>query len=491
MQGYKRRRGVPATAAAAASSCLLLLSVATKTGPQVVSGFQQYQQQPTALRKHFKHLKQRDHDQKHAIKSFPVARSWSETSRSRSSSRLHMSSAAAAAGTIDAAAAAAGVTVRLDQPLMPTHHLFTAAAGTTPSTAAATGATVVGKAVSKVSKTPVQEVLRNALAAVWESKIAKMALATFCLALVFSLSLRLMLGSSQVSDRLAKFFKLIKGRLERMTERYKPVTKGIPMPFEDENDGWGVCALKARKRLGKTNFMQFDFELPQPEYTVPLDLGQQLSLCCLDNDGNVARGSFFPFYKDVTNRPGSFSILAPNIDGMESSEQSIFRMGLENANFIRVMKHELKIGDEVALTLGDHRLSYKGQYLPVTDMVYIAYGTGIVPVLDQVRSVLPSGASSVSSVTVVWINETTRDFDVLAELLEKEYFKYSEKLAVSCIVGNVEDTPDFSSNDEINTAIPDFRQGTMAVLAGPSEILNKASFYLEDRGYPLDTICIL
>jgi hypothetical protein len=37
---------------------------------------------------------------------------------------------------------------------------------------------------------------------------------------------------------------------------------------------------------------QYDFDLPEPDYVLPLDLGQQVSLCCLDNDNNVAKGDF-------------------------------------------------------------------------------------------------------------------------------------------------------------------------------------------------------
>jgi len=269
-------------------------------------------------------------------------------------------------------------------------------------------------------------------------------------------------------------------------ERVKPDEQGIPMPFEEGNEGWGVSTLRSRKRLGKTNFIQYEFELPEPDYVLPLELGQQVSLCCLDNEGNVARGDFFPFSPTGKTKPGSFSVLVPN----KSPEENIVLLGLEAANFCRVVKQELKIGDEVAIKPGDTRLNYRGQYLPVTDILYIACGNGIVPVLEQARAVLPRGSSSVAAVTVVWINEETKDFDVLAEVLEKEYFKYSDKLAVSCIV----DSPrrrDWSDNNEINAAVPDFKQGTMAVLAGPTDLMEKAFYYLEDRGYPSDTICVL
>lgn len=158
-----------------------------------------------------------------------------------------------------------------------------------------------------------------------------------------------------------------------------------------------------------------------------------------------------------------------------------------------MLKQDLKVGDEVALKPGKNRLEYRGQYLPVTDMVYFACGTGIVPVMDQVRMVLPSSASSsVESVTVVWVNESTRDFDVIAEQLEKEYNKHSSKLAVSCIVDDLTKGQNtLSENSEIYEAVPDFIPGTMAVLSGPVPIMKQAVEYLEGRGYPLDCLCIL
>lgn len=155
-----------------------------------------------------------------------------------------------------------------------------------------------------------------------------------------------------------------------------------------------------------------------------------------------------------------------------------------------VLKQELKVGDEVAVQPGPRKLSYRGQYLPVTEMVYIACGVGIVPVLEQVRAVLPSGSSSVENVSVVWVNEDTKDFDVTAEQLEKEYFKYDTKLAVSCIVENLRKN-EIESNEEIAAAIPDFRPGVMAVVAGPEQVAMKAQQYLIKQGYPEDCICKL
>jgi len=316
------------------------------------------------------------------------------------------------------------------------------------------------------------------------SKSLRVAIVTFAIAFVLSMTVKY---SDSLFGGVGRVFKLAIGRVQRVLESLRSKEVGVPMPFDDEaKDGWGVCTVKSKRKLGKTSFVEYVFELPEPDYVLGLDLGQQISMCCLDNDSNVAKGDFFSYNQAAVPKPGQFSILVPN----RSHDANMKEIGVDAANFIRVIKQDLKVGDEVAVKPGPNKLSYRGQYLPVTDMVYFACGNGIVPVLDQVRAVLPSGSSSVKSVTVVWINEETKDFDVTAELLEKEYFKYSTKLAVSCIVTNPR-KKQIADNVEINAAVPDFRQGTMAVLAGPQDVMKRALIYLEDRGYPRDTICVL
>ena len=263
--------------------------------------------------------------------------------------------------------------------------------------------------------------------------------------------------------------------------------RGTPMYFDAKsNEGWGVCTLVSKRRLGQTNFAQFDFELPDPDTYLDLELGQQVSLCGLDESNNVVRGDFFVYQPDRRSKPGSFSILVPN----RSTDENKLLVGTETANLVQVLKQDMKVGDEIALKPGPRKLDYKGQYLPVTDMVYIAHGTGIVPVLEQVRTVLPSGSSTVKSVAVAWINEETRDFDVNADLLEREYFRYRKKMAVSCIVEDVTGTS-LRESAEVQASVPSFQPGTMAVVAGPESFADKTVDYLRERGYPRDTICVL
>ena len=154
----------------------------------------------------------------------------------------------------------------------------------------------------------------------------------------------------------------------------------------------------------------------------------------------------------------------------------------------QVLATELDIGDEIALQPGPRTLDYKGEYLPVTDMVYFAAGDGIVPVMEQVKSVLPPGSSSVKGVSVIWANSDDKDFDIALSTLEDEYFKYSTKLAVSCVVERVSR---LKKNAEVDEAVPDFNPGTMAVVSGPKTFAIEAIAVLLNKGYPENCICVL
>ena len=107
---------------------------------------------------------------------------------------------------------------------------------------------------------------------------------------------------------------------------------GTPMPFDysNDNEGWGVCTLRSKRRLGRSSFVQYEFDLPEPDYVLPLDLGQQISVCCLDNHSNVAKGEFFCYNLDSKTRLGTFSILAPNRTPTENE----FAIGDDAANFV-------------------------------------------------------------------------------------------------------------------------------------------------------------
>ena len=155
-----------------------------------------------------------------------------------------------------------------------------------------------------------------------------------------------------------------------------------------------------------------------------------------------------------------------------------------------VLRNELRPGDEVAIKPGKSHLTYGGKHVPVTDMVYLASGLGIVPILDQIKAITPRGSSSVKGASVTWFNNNRDDFDLAMDELEAEYMKHPSKLAVSCIMDDVVKNP-FEGNKEVEEAVPFFNAGTMAVVSGTKRFAEKARGYLMRKGYPENCICVL
>jgi hypothetical protein len=321
--------------------------------------------------------------------------------------------------------------------------------------------------------------------------------ATICLVLFFInwASKSDNVAGDDLLQKIFHLYKLARGRITRIVEEtidnVKRRKEYTPMPFEEAEGGWGTCTLSEKERHGSTSFLQFTFVLPNQDYILPLELGQTVSLCCLDDDDTVIQAEFFPFQLQRSIQPGKFSILVPDPESATTSSIINRDEALERQTAFAKAIQGLQLGDEVALQPGSLRLYYKGPPEPVTNIVYFAFGTGIVPVLDQLRTVLPnSSMSSVQSATVVWINTEPDDFDTIADVLEQEYYKYSRKLSVSCFVNDLV-TP-LSEIVDFNEAISSFQPGTMAILSGPSQTVSKAvSFLKEKRGFPDDCICVL
>jgi len=140
--------------------------------------------------------------------------------------------------------------------------------------------------------------------------------------------------SIRASLKALKF--IISGIISRVQTLFRKPSyaEGTPMPFDfsNENEGWGVCTLRSKRRLGRSSFVQYEFDLPEPDWVLPLELGQLISVCCLDNHSNVAKGEFFPYKPDAKPRLGTFSILAPNRTPTENE----FAIGDDAANFVSV-----------------------------------------------------------------------------------------------------------------------------------------------------------
>lgn len=276
----------------------------------------------------------------------------------------------------------------------------------------------------------------------------------------------------------------------------------MPMPF-DGDGGWGKCTLRSRtlgtSSVGSSSYAIYEFTLPEPYYSLSLGLGQQLEFCCLGPGDEICTGSFYPYDGSAAGAVGgSGSAENKRRKGGAGATAGVVRVVLPtdkvadegNSKFMEVLRDDLRPGDEVAIRPGKTHLSYRGKHVPVTDMVYVAYGLGIVPVLDQIRAITPKGSSSVTLSSVLWFNDNRDDFDLAMDDLEAEYMKYPGKLAVSCIMDDVLTHP-LEGNREVEESVPYFNAGTMAVVCGPKRFAEKVRGYLMRRGYPENCICVL
>jgi len=319
------------------------------------------------------------------------------------------------------------------------------------------------------------------------SQVFRTALITFAIALAIALVTKL--SSSFVgrlnplTQSLSHGYRVSRGRLLRIFDGRRNVKNngGTPMEFDgEEMDGWGVCTLSSREAVGRSQFVKYEFDLPRKDHTLDLLSGQQVELCYLDKRDHVAKGNYY-LYSPPTSK-GSFSLILPK-------NKRTYTTGADEEDKISTDLAELGIGDEVALKPGPETFQYHGQYFPITDMLHFVAGEGIAPVINQVKSVLPSGSSSLKLVKVVWMNQSEKDFDVGQSTLEDDYYKYFKKLAVSCIVEDFEKN-ELYDNDEIVANVPRFNPGTMVVISGPQLFVSKAKKFLRDMEYPDECICI-
>jgi len=290
---------------------------------------------------------------------------------------------------------------------------------------------------------------------------------------------------ARVAPDVLHVFRLLWGRVGRVIDFYRLKTRPVGEVLDLSGEDWGVATLLSKEAVGNNNgYVRYTFKIPDGK-VLPLDMAQQLTLCCLDGSNNVRKSDFF--VSSARHVGGKFEIIATR--GAKKDEAVL---GRESAAFHSVLYEQMELGDEVAIKPGKSTLEYRGQDLPVTDMVYLCNGLGVVPIINQVKELVGVQSSTVKTLSVVWINEKADEFYKGAyNELEDEFYKYNKQLDVSCCLENDVYSGSMSDNEEIVASVPDFQPGTMAVLAGPDYFVKKANMFLQSKGYPADCICAL
>lgn len=77
----------------------------------------------------------------------------------------------------------------------------------------------------------------------------------------------------------------------------------------------------------------YEFALPKSDYSLPLQLGQQLDFCCLGSGDEICTGSFYPYEMESSGGSGSkggVKIVVPNKD----AEGNAALVGLGSSKFV-------------------------------------------------------------------------------------------------------------------------------------------------------------
>eukprot|EP01084_Bolivina_argentea_P259793 438512_1 len=245
-----------------------------------------------------------------------------------------------------------------------------------------------------------------------------------------------------------------------------------PLPIHD----WSVATLHERERVGGSHghHVRYRFRLPLPSSVMPLELGQEVDLCRMDGDYDVLYGRA-PLLSQRGAR-GRLEVVASSPKGIDS-------LGMDGAVGLGRLLDGLALGDEVAIRPGRSPLHDSPPAGPVSEIVMIASGLGIVSMLSLAQDLLPAGESSVKAMNVIWLNEKEEDFSLYPEL-EDLYYRFHHKLDVNCIIEGDLYGNHLEANYEVTSAIPEYRSGILAAVSGPLFFVEKVREFLLKCGYP-------
>lgn len=316
-------------------------------------------------------------------------------------------------------------------------------------------------------------------------------------------------------EKLRHFGKLRWGEARAIFESLRTWWVGV-VDGEDRivtlPESWAPSLLEDREDHG--DYVTYRFALKAgPNCALPLKLGQEVTLMCLDDKNRPVRASF-PLASKRRDPAGVVAVMVPigarRLDraavGGLTGEQMTVAAALDN----------LPVGGEVAVRPGRQAFNYDGPHLPITSLQCFVEELGAIPAIQLIQESLPRGQSTVGAIDVFYMNAHEEDF-VLYDKLESLYYKFHRKMSLSCVLdeqlyqGVVDDsqqqqqraprrrnqqqnaaTTVFKRNDDLRQAVNPWEPGLLAVIAGPPAFATQVSTYLKDvLKYPPDCVIAL
>jgi NAD(P)H-flavin reductase len=233
---------------------------------------------------------------------------------------------------------------------------------------------------------------------------------------------------------------------------------------------WGVCRL-AEKEILPGDVFRYRFELESENAVMPLEMGQELQMCVVDEGDNVLKVPVFPVSK--TNARGYFDVLTK------------FGGEAASARFATALS-QMGLGDEVAYKGGRYRLNYLGENYPIDSMSFVVSGLGSNAALQIIRNILGTD-STVDDTEMLWVNEERSDFVCDQDWEELEY-RHVDKFSVSRIIQADLYGKSLTERDDVKDALTPYSEGRLGVICGPEYVIGKARNLLLKMGYPLEDI---
>lgn len=302
---------------------------------------------------------------------------------------------------------------------------------------------------------------------------------------------------SELVYQLRHFARLRWGTVRASFESLKSWWSGI---FEDEPlatlpEVWSPCILEERDQLSD-DYKTYRLALKAgPGNVLPLGLGQELTIMCLDDKNRPVRANF-PLASRRRDPSGTVEIILPSGDN-RSRRSSVGSLDSEQLAVAKALDG-LAIGGEAAVRAGRKAFDYKGAYLPITSLQCFVEELGAIPVLQLLQESLVRGQSTVENADVFCISASEDDF-VLYDELEDLYYKFNRKMTLACVVDEqlYQQNPAdqggetaasrrarppqpsiFERNEDLREAVRTWQPGVLAVIAGPPRFANAVSTLL-------------